>query len=265
MTIVLTLDYELFLGEQTGNVDDCMIEPVRELASILKLNDSKMTIFWDISHYMRLQELAPGNKKCRNDLEKIKESILSLAGAGHDIQMHIHSHWINSDFVNDSWVLNYDFFRLHNLELKTAKKGVILDYLQKAVFTMEEVIKPVIPGYKVTMFRAGGYLLEPFELLIDAFKELGIRIDSSILPGITYNNHELTGFDYKNYPQKPYYRFNNSPKTEDINGYFYEIPVTTVKIPAWKNFIFRIQRKTVYRNLNKNLPGSSMNLSLIHI
>ena len=55
--IVLTIDYELFLGEKTGNVKNCMIEPTEKLASILEKNSSRMTVFWDILHYYRLLEL----------------------------------------------------------------------------------------------------------------------------------------------------------------------------------------------------------------
>lgn len=44
-TIILTLDYELFLGAESGSVEKCMIEPIKDLMSLLNLNDSKMTIF----------------------------------------------------------------------------------------------------------------------------------------------------------------------------------------------------------------------------
>ena len=40
--IILTIDYEVFLGKETGSVKDCMIEPTKRLASILEKNGSKM-------------------------------------------------------------------------------------------------------------------------------------------------------------------------------------------------------------------------------
>lgn len=43
--IILTIDYELFIGTKKGTVRGCIIEPTEKLISILSMNDSKMTGF----------------------------------------------------------------------------------------------------------------------------------------------------------------------------------------------------------------------------
>ena len=63
------------------------------------------------------------------------------------------------------------------------------------------------PDYKVTTFRAGGYLVEPFNKIKDALLENEISIDSSICPGL-YNNNEISPYDFRFYPTKIKYSFN---------------------------------------------------------
>lgn len=258
-TIILTLDYELFLGAESGSVEKCMIEPIKDLMSLLNLHNSKMTIFWDILHYHRLIELSSTNEECKKDLNRIKDSITGLVEDGHDMQMHIHSHWINSEYRDGKWQMKYDLYPIHSLEKDLAQPGQLMDYLQKAKLLMEETISPVKPDYKVTTFRAGGFLLEPFDKLKEAFKLLGIQIDSSVLPGVIYDSGGFTSFDYKLYPKKTFYRFENSPSEEAENGSFIEVPITTVKINPLHNFYFRILERTRYQSLNSNLAGTSLN------
>jgi hypothetical protein len=258
-TIILTLDYELFLGAESGSVKECMTEPISELVSILKLNDSKLTIFWDISHYHRLRELSTANEECKKDLDRIKDSICRLVEDGHDVQMHIHSSWINSEYREGKWQIKHDLYPIHNLEKDSTQPWQLIDYLEKTKLLMEETIKPVKPDYKVTTFRAGGFLLEPFNILKEAFKLLGVKVDSSVLPGVIYDSGGFTSFDYKMYPQKTFYRFENSPSEEVENGYFIEIPITTVKINPLHNFYFRILERVFYKSLNGNLGGTSLN------
>lgn len=258
-TIILTLDYELFLGAESGSVENCMVEPIKELMSLLKLNGSKMTIFWDILHYHRLKELSSTKVECEKDLKRIKDSISGLVEDGHDIQMHIHSHWINSEYRDGKWQIKYDLYPVHNLDKNSDQPGQLMDYLQKAKLLMEETISPVKPDYKVTTFRAGGFLLEPFVKLKDTLKILGIHIDSSVLPGVLYDSGGFTSFDYKLYPKKTFYRFENSPSEETENGSFIEVPITTVKIDPLHNFYFRILERTRYKSLNSNLAGTSLN------
>ena len=113
--IILTIDYELFLGKETGSVKECMIEPTEKLALILEKNGSKMTVFWDILHYYRLLELENNYSELKQDRILIEEQILDLARRGHDIQLHLHPHWLDAKYENSKWNFNYERFKLHNL------------------------------------------------------------------------------------------------------------------------------------------------------
>ena len=50
-TIILTQDYQIFFGKESGTVGNCMIKPNAELMGILQKYSCTMTVFWDVLHY----------------------------------------------------------------------------------------------------------------------------------------------------------------------------------------------------------------------
>jgi GT2 family glycosyltransferase len=255
--IILTIDYELFLGESTGKVKETMIEPTQKLLSILQKNGSKMTVFWDILHYYRLLELEKQYPELKKDKLLIEEQILELARKGHSIQLHLHPHWLDAEYQNNKWTFNYERFKLHNLSVENNPKDIntILGCITITNNLMEDLIRRVNPDYKVTTFRAGGYLIEPFSKLKDALAANEIKVDSSVCPDLV-NDNELFSFNFKSYPNKLNYNFEFSPKDIANCGSFTEIPITTVKIPALINIYFTLIRRIKYPDLESERKGS---------
>lgn len=253
----MTIDYELFLGSKTGAVEKCMVEPTYELAKILDINNSKMTVFWDILHYYRLTELENDFPSLRNDKNLIDEQISFLISKGHDIQLHLHPHWLDAVYEDGEWKFIYDRFNLHSLsededlEIISTITGCVTISKQ----LMEKEIRKYLPGYKVTAFRAGGYLIEPFVKLKRALELNNIYVDSSVLPGMT-NNNPINGYDFRNYPEKNHYHFTDSPSEVSERGEFSEIPVTTLSIPVFKNIIFTLVRRLKYHDLESGRMGT---------
>ncbi|TAL63091.1 MAG: hypothetical protein EPN88_12665, partial [Bacteroidetes bacterium] len=163
--IILTIDYELFFGEKVGSVDSCMITPTELLADLLAKYDSRMTVFWDILHYWKLRELSNNYAILTEDAQKIREQILKLAEANHDIQLHLHPHWINTTFNGQDWQFNLDGYRLHDLSQENNPQDInsIAGCVKIGKNLIEETIKSVNPYHKVNTFRAGGYCIQPFD------------------------------------------------------------------------------------------------------
>jgi len=122
---------------------------------------------------------------------------------------------------------------------------------------MEDLIRRVDPNYQVTTFRAGGYLIEPFNKIKDAFDENDIRIDSSVCPDI-FNDYGIFSFDFCFYPNKLKYNFEYTPKDIAQEGCFVEVPITTVKIPAYINIFLTLIRIIKYRNIESERKGSGV-------
>ena len=256
-TFILTIDYELFLGTRTGAVRECMIEPTDRLSDILEKNNSKMTIFWDILHYYRLLQLEVKYSKLGEDRKLIENQIISLVEKGHDVQMHLHPHWINAKYENEKWVFTYDRFRLHNLSKKNNINDVntIFGCVSISKKLMENTIRKVRPSYNVTSFRAGGYLIEPFCEISEALRFNKIFIDSSVVPEKS-NNNGVFSYNFKDYPSKSLYRFEESLSKVNENGRFIEIPITTIKINFLMNILFILIRRIKYSKLELHRGGT---------
>ena len=264
-TFTLTIDYELFLGSRTGTVEKCMIEPTNKLAELLKINNSKMTVFWDILHYYRLTELENDYPELKNDIILIDEQISVLVSNGHDIQLHLHPHWLYADYQNGEWKFNYEHFDIHTLseEENPDRIDTIVGCITLSKQIMESEIRKHIKDYNVTTFRAGGYLIEPFEKLKKSFEFNNIRIDSSVLPGISNNNGNFS-YNFSNYPKGNYYTFMNSPLEISDKGRFIELPIKTLSIPVLRNIIFTFIRLLKYRGLESGRMGTGSGESTIN-
>lgn len=254
--IILTIDYELFLGVKTGTVRECMIEPTIKLASIVEKNGSKMTIFWDILHYYRLLELENSYSELKQDRLLIEEQIIDLARRGHDIQLHLHTQWLDSKYEDGRWKFLYDRYKLHNLlnENNIGDINTITGCISFSIKIMHELIKNVNPNYKVTTFRAGGHLIEPFSKIKDALLSNEIKIDSSVCPGL-YNKNGIYSYDFRYYPLNPKYNFAATPKIIVDEGSFIEIPITTIKLPLFRNLYYKFLIRVKYSTLDDERKG----------
>src|SRR4051812_11803887 len=94
--LLLTFDYELFLGVQSGKVDDCLIKPTNLLLSIMEEAKVKSIFFVDSVYLMRLKKQAETVEECQVDYEKITKQIRELIKKGHYVFPHIHPHWLDA-------------------------------------------------------------------------------------------------------------------------------------------------------------------------
>jgi hypothetical protein len=255
--IALTIDYEVYLGSITGDVKSCMIEPTRKLTAILANNGSKMTVFWDLLHYYMLLEYQEKFPELMNDALMIENQILALAAEGHDIQLHLHPHWLDAVYENNKWNFDYKRFKLQNLSEENNENDIntIAGCISISKKMLENLVCKVKPEYKVTTFRAGGYLIQPFSKLREILLKHDILIDTSVCPGLR-NDNEMFSYNFLNYPRLTSYKFSQEPKVVEDAGIFTEVPVTTVRIPVHLNLYFTLLRNLKYRNLNKQVKGT---------
>ena len=100
--ILLSLDYELFFGAQTGTVDQCLLRPTEALAETVKKHGAHLSLFVDALYLQRLSAEARRYPRLQRDFDAICRQLESLKQDGHDIQLHIHPHWIDSHFDGDN-------------------------------------------------------------------------------------------------------------------------------------------------------------------
>lgn len=227
MKILLTLDYELFLGLRTGSVEKCLVEPMHKLLQKVDAFDAKFTLFADAAYLYKLKALSGSQPALKHDLQTVTKELQTLVKAGHDVQLHIHPQWYYSTFDGNNWTLDQQHYKLTDVPKEEA---AILFKDSKAL--LDEIV-----GYKTHAFRAGGFSAQPFEDIKPLFLENGITVDSSACPGTRYNSDHQQ-YDYLGCPQLSRYTFEDDLAVEAREGRFTEIPLNMY--PVSPTFYWRL-------------------------
>ena len=91
----------------------------------------------------------------------------------------------------------------------------------------------------MTIFRAGGWCLQPFSKMKEAFKVAGLTIDSTVFSG-GKNTIDPYYYNFANCPDKDHWQFSDDLCQEDEDGIFTEYPISHYRYGAlffWKLFI----------------------------
>lgn len=236
MNILITLDYELYLGRETGTPDNCLIKPMGKLTEVMSAHQAKFVVFVDAAYLLRLYHLQNDYAQLKTDYEKVAAHIQLLEREGHDIQLHFHPQWLysNWDEGENRWKMDYQHYKLSDMEPAFAR-----DSFSDAKNLLDSLLST-----PTRVFRAGGYCLDDFAGFTDLFEDNGILADSSVSRG----NYRLSGshnFDYRQVPPSNIYRFSNNIKEEDSKGRFTEYSISNFKLPYLisKVFLRRLKKR----------------------
>lgn len=236
MNIFLTLDYEIYFGENHGTIEKCIIYPTSELIRIAEKHNVRFSFFVDCGFILKLDEFRKKFPVLENDYKKITEQVKYLSDTGHDIQLHIHPHWEDSYYDGKRWVIDVKRYKLTDFnqsdiaDIVVRYKKVLSDITNKPIFA----------------FRAGGWCLQPFSKLSKVFKDNNITLDSSVFRN-GYFSSEQYAYDFRNAPDKDIYKFKGDIVVENKNGFFTELPISSIKnspLFFWK--LFLLGRKNPY-------------------
>jgi len=249
--VVLTFDYELFLGLDSGTAQNSILIPTNEVIKLLKKYNAKAIFFVDITYLLTLQ------KYNHKDLDQILRQLKELRDLGSSIELHLHPQWLDAKPNKDRWFFDsFERYRLHSLDEKEIK-----ELFDKSVSFMQKElnIKPIA-------FRAGGWSVMPFGKLKDAFVKNGIKIDMSVLPGFYKNEMPMHFYDFRVSPKKEYYRFEYDVNQEQTDGQFLEIPVTTFYLNGFdlviNNIINKLKKEKWFGD-GRGLASSNVRGNLI--
>ena len=235
MKIFLTYDYELFFGETTGSVSKCLLEPTRKLLNLSKKEGIKMVFFVDVGYLIKMEEFAFKYPELTDELVAVKAQIRDMIDEGHDVQLHVHPHWEKSIYNGEKWVINV------NGAYKLADFPI--DEIERILSSYKYYLDNLI-GRKTIAFRAGGWCVQPFHLLKNSFKKLGLKIDSSVFPGGKFFSPEYN-FDFTDAPMKSEYSFEDDVCLENDSGSFLEYPIA-----SWQYSPFFYWRLYIMGRLN---------------
>jgi peptidoglycan/xylan/chitin deacetylase (PgdA/CDA1 family) len=226
--LLITFDYELFLGSRSGKVKECIIDPTYKLLEILKRYEFKAIFFVDTVYLLRLQEIADNYPKAQEDKKAIFDQLTTIVRQGHYIFPHIHPHWLDAEYLEDlnEWSLdNTRYYKFSSLSNEKQKE--VFDASVRVIQTITCQIGQDIP---LDAYRAGGWSIQPFEYFKPHFEKHGIRHEFSVIPG-RYQRSEAHYYDFREAPtQRPVYRFREDVCITDDQGPFTEWTISVMPI-----------------------------------
>lgn len=244
--ILLTFDYELFLGPSSGTAQNCLIKPTEKLLEVLSETKAKAIFFVDILYLYRLQEYIIQYPNARHDYDAVCKQIVEIASHGHYVYLHIHPHWLDAVYVpeNNQWNLsNINRFAISNLNASES-----YDLLEKGYHLLKEIISPVKHVHKIEGFRAGGLFIQPFSLFYDFLKQHQMPYEFSVYPNFTSKSNSCE-VNFTQLPKERIYKFEDDCCKQQKHGYFTEYTISEISIAGLNRIInsgqFRLNTKVL--------------------
>ena len=223
--LLITFDYELFLGRRSGSVSNCLILPTYELLDVLNKYNIKAIFFVDLTYLSQLKRIKKSNKSAMSDFKKIETQLRKIQDTGHKIYWHIHPHWLDAIYLPEinQWDLSSkERFAISNLNQNQ------ISYIFQQSF---EILKEFKLNEQAVGFRAGGLYVQPFSKLKPFFKKYNIHYDFSVLQGAKSSDGQgRFSFDYSDCPKLPVYSFSNDVNKTDENGPFTEVSMKQIEL-----------------------------------
>ena len=219
--ICLTFDYELFFGDISGTVEHTIIKPVDKLLEVLNETNVNAIFFVDALFLFRLR--TEGLQATQNAYEMIAEQLRLAYTLGYEVEIHIHSHWM--DAIYDHKVNMWRFpsmkrYKLHDLPdnpdssciSKTQCIALAKEELQRIIYEVDKTYKP-------RKFRAGGWCVEPFLEISQSLAANEIYQDYSTIHDFTLAT-SVHDVDFTRLPQRANWNFHDDIRINQKSGRF---------------------------------------------
>ena len=240
---ILTFDYEVFLGAQTGTIENCVLKPTNSILGILKENNAKAIFFVDATWLLFLKENFP------DDFRVVAGQLKNIVESGSSVQLHLHPQWINAYKEEEQIIFkSFKHYKLHSLS-----HDEILILFKESVDLLQS-----ITDQTVSCFRAGGWCVEPFSIIREAFETSGIKYDFSVVPGVSIKEGKDYDFDFSKAPELPFYKFQNNVNEPEDKGSFIEVPLSTYQ----NNAAYRVVNKALGKIKNDKIFGDGTGIKV---
>jgi hypothetical protein len=220
MRTLLTLDYEVYFGRNTGTVERSILEPTEALLTVARRHGAKMVFFVDAGFILKLRDEMHKSPRLAADHDAICRQVEALARDGHEIQLHIHPHWEDSSWGEDGWRIDVSRFALQSFP-----EAQVQDIVRRYTTVLRELAGPDA----AFAYRAGGWVIQPFDRIRDALLANGVTIDSTVFAG-GYREGSVQPYDFRGAPAKSRWCFDRDPLVEKKSGPFLEVPIASRRV-----------------------------------
>ena len=235
--LLFTFDYELFLGDRSGSVQECLITPTDILLSYLDKYSFKGYFFVDTVYLLQLRDIAREHELARADFDRIMTQLIHMAESGHDIYPHIHPHWM--DAVYDPTINQWCLSEKRYYKFSSLPAAAQMDLFERSFRLLRGILDRTGRNQPVDCYRAGGWSIQPFIHFRPMFLIHGVKHEFSVVPG-KYQFSDAQSFDFREAPQEDsYYRFDKDACKKDEGGPFTEWTISSLvmnRYEQWANF-----------------------------
>ena len=216
---IFTLDYEIH-----GNGDGCprklLIEPTNRILHLFNKYNAKLTILADIPEILKFKDYKDRTGDDKFYYEKIVEQLQTAIKTGHDVQLHIHSSYMNSEYMNGRWEQNWDEYNLADLPYER-----IYEIINICKIFLMKILREVKPEYKCEVFRSANWSMVPTRNIANALIDNGLTIDTSVYK--YGKSADRVVYDYTSAYSEiiPWFIQNDNICNKDVEGHLLEVPI----------------------------------------
>jgi hypothetical protein len=230
--ILYSNDYEVFLGGNYLPESQVLIDTTNDVLTACDELGVPMTLFSDLICLWRYRELEYSAFP-----DAVEKQLQQAIQRGHDVQAHIHPHWLETDISygkdgSTAYKVNPSKFLIGNWSPKdgSSMRDFCVDIFTKAKRHLEDLLIPIDSNYQCMAYRAGGYGVQPnSETIYSALQDTGYKIDSSIVPGMTYET-DVNRIDFKAVPSLGNYSIDpGKGLNQASDSGVFEIPVLALR------------------------------------
>lgn len=242
--LLITFDYELYLGTKSGTAQKCMIEPTNKILNILDQQKYKAIFFVDTTYLIELNKIVGKYPRALADLNAIMGQLRDIVKKGHYIFPHLHPHWLDAVYNADSNEWNLSNCRYYCFSSLNVDQQNLL--FEKSVEIIRSVANSVKSDYVIDGYRAGGWSIQPFPVFKSQFLKHGITHEFSVRKE-NYLKSNAQCYDFRYAPKKDIYRFNDDIVKEDASGEFLEYTISTITLNNYQKWLASKLDSLAYR------------------
>lgn len=233
--LILSFDHELSLGGVRSYAKN-LFDPANRILELADKINVPITYFTDILCALRFRDWDRSNF-----YEPYKKQIQKTILAGHDVQLHLHPHWIDSTWEDGKFKPSkaYGLGAFKNRQPPNDISGIV----KQGADLLKEICSEANSNYKCIAYRAGGYNFSPCtEDILEALYANGIRIDSSVAKDFCFASN-ISKVNYRQMPKAANWTIPLSGplSAESLHG-LYEIPIASSPRNTLNNIPFLIKR-----------------------
>lgn len=242
--IILEDDNEI-LGNGQGHPLRRQYLPTKRYVEILNKYNIKASFYIDIAHYLFLKK-NESFKDFKFQSQTIEEVIKMLSKCGMDVQVHLHSQWINAEIKNN------EIYVTNKWNIGQLTKSEQIELFNNSYDQLQSLLEKFGSDITLNSFKAGSWGLQPFDTLYEIFKEKGIKLVMGPIKGLRVKNLNINYTDLES-EFYPYYTSKNDINKISKHNDIVVLPMTPTFL-NWKDlirYVLEMKFNSFFKKINE--------------